>query len=171
MSVACDAQGADAARPFHEKAGAEFTTVVDQANVFGSLYGLRAVPFAIYIDEEGRIVKPPHGISSANADALADLGAWIAGQGVPAVPGKMERDPAHESVREADLRFALGSHLLARGERTGAVAEWRKALELDPQNWIIHKQIWAVEHPEAFYSGPVDYDWQKSELERERQGR
>jgi len=23
------------------------------------------------------------------------------------------------------------------------------------------KQLWAVEHPEAFYSGPVDFEWQK----------
>jgi len=50
------------------------------------------------------------------------------------------------------------------------MAEWRKALALDPGNWIIHKQIWAVEHPEAFYEGAVDYGWQKKELEREGKG-
>ena len=29
------------------------------------------------------------------------------------------------------------------------------------QNWIIHKQIWAVEHPDKFYDGNVDFGWQK----------
>lgn len=33
--------------------------------------------------------------------------------------------------------------------------------KLDQDNWIIRKQIWALEHPEKFYKGKVDYDWQK----------
>ena len=66
-----------------------------------------------------------------------------------------------------DLRFALGSHLLTQDQPEAAMIEWRKALQLDPGNWIIHKQIWAVEHPEAFYEGAVDYSWQGEELQRE----
>ena len=42
-------------------------------------------------------------------------------------------------------------------KKTEAVAEWRKALALDPKNWIIHKQIWAVEYPDKFYDDNVDY--------------
>ena len=33
---------------------------------------------------------------------------------------------------------------------------------------IIHKQIWAVEHPDKFYEGNVDYGWQKTQLEAEK---
>ncbi len=57
--------------------------------------------------------------------------------------------------------------LLVQGRTEEAMAEWRKALALDPGNWIIHQQIWAVEHPEAFYEGAVDYDWQKQQRRRE----
>ena len=53
-------------------------------------------------------------------------------------------------VIEANARFQLGLTLLDIGKRTEAMAEWRKALALDPKNWIIHKQIWAVEHPDKF---------------------
>ena len=39
-------------------------------------------------------------------------------------------------------------------------------MELAPDNFIIRKQIWAVEHPEKFYQGEIDYDWQQEQLER-----
>ena len=34
-------------------------------------------------------------------------------------------------------------------------------------NWLIRKQMWAIEAPEAFYDGPVDYAWQKAQQKRE----
>ena len=45
--------------------------------------------------------------------------------------------------------------------------QWREAAALEPTNWIIRKQIWAVEHPERFYDGAVDFDWQKEQIARE----
>ncbi|MDP6495328.1 MAG: hypothetical protein QGI09_07925 [Dehalococcoidia bacterium] len=40
-------------------------------------------------------------------------------------------------------------------------------MALDPDNLVILKQIWAVEHPEKFYaSNKVDYAWQKEQLEK-----
>ncbi|HJN13890.1 MAG TPA: tetratricopeptide repeat protein [Armatimonadota bacterium] len=134
------------------------------------MYNLRAVPFGIYVDEDGRLVKPPHGISSGDADTLAELDAWIGGEEIRVEGGGGGRDQSDPVVREADLRFTLGSHLLTQDRQDEAIVQWRKALELDPDNWIIHKQIWAVEHPEAFYEGSVDYGWQKQELAKESGG-
>ena len=128
------------------------------------------MPFGIYIDEEGRLVKPPHGISSGKQETLDELARWIAGEEITVEGGGGGRDTSDPAVREADLRFTLGSHLLTQGRQDEAMAEWRKALTIDPSNWIIHKQIWAVEHPEAFYEGAVDYGWQKQELAREGGG-
>ncbi|MDP9351912.1 MAG: tetratricopeptide repeat protein, partial [Chloroflexota bacterium] len=65
-------------------------------------------------------------------------------------------------------RVRLGNELLARGDREGAVAEWRKALDLDPESLVIRKQIWAVRHPEKFHP-TIDWDWQKEQLRRERE--
>ena len=70
-------------------------------------------------------------------------------------------------VAEANSRFQLGLVLLEAGKKTEAMAEWRTASALNPQNWIVHKQIWAVEHPEKFYERDVDYGWQKQQLEAE----
>ena len=51
-----------------------------------------------------------------------------------------------------------------RAGRTGeALGHWRRGLELDPGNYLIRKQIWAVENPDKFYAGDVDYDWQREQ--------
>ncbi len=44
--------------------------------------------------------------------------------------------------------------------------ELKKAAKLDDGNWIVRKQIWAIEHPEKFYEGSVDYDWQKTQVQQ-----
>ncbi|MFQ5808886.1 MAG: tetratricopeptide repeat protein, partial [Armatimonadota bacterium] len=137
-------------------------------NVFGALYNLRAVPYGICVDEQGRIVRPPQGISVSKSEVLQELERWIKGEPVTFDASARTRDQSDPKVKEADLRFALGSLLLSQGRTDEAVAEWRRALALDPENWIIHKQIWAVENPDRFYEGSVDYGWQKQELRREK---
>jgi tetratricopeptide (TPR) repeat protein len=47
-----------------------------------------------------------------------------------------------------------------------ALEYWRRAYALDTGNWIIRKQIWALEHPEQFYP-TVNYVWQQEQIRRE----
>lgn len=63
----------------------------------------------------------------------------------------------------APILFRLGGALAAQGRKQEAVRLWREALKRDPKNWLIRKQIWAVEHPERFYEGDVDFEWQKTQ--------
>ena len=123
------------------------------------------------IDEAGRLVKAPFNVNVKNQKHLAMLEKWLSDPGYNTMLlRKME--PSSETVvktnAEAAARFELGLILLESGKKEEAMAEWRKALALDPQNWIIHKQIWAVEHPDKFYDGSVDYGWQKTQLEAEK---
>jgi len=62
--------------------------------------------------------------------------------------------------------FRIGRAMLRQGKEKQALVELKKARELDKGNWIIRKQIWAIEHPEKFYDGKVDYDWQKVQIEQ-----
>ena len=48
------------------------------------------------------------------------------------------------------------------------MAAWRRGVALQPDNYIIRKQIWAVENPDRFYQGQVDYAWQKEQLDAGR---
>ena len=123
------------------------------------------------IDEAGRLVKSPFSINVAKKETLAMLEKWLSD---PTYNVTLLRDlkplnkPKNPKVIEANARFQLGLTLLEVGKKAEAMAEWRKALKLDPKNWIIHKQIWAVENPDKFYDGNVDYGWQKAQLEAEK---
>ena len=122
------------------------------------------------IDEAGRLVKAPFNVNVKNQKHIAMLEKWLSAPNYNAMLLR-EMKPSSETVvktnAEAAARFELGLVLLESGKKEEAMAEWRKALALDPKNWIIHKQIWAVEHPDKFYDGAVDYGWQKAQLEAE----
>lgn len=156
-------------KPWHNAANAEFVTLVDSQNIFGTRYHLKAIPYGVMIDEAGRLVKEPFSINVADKQTLAMLEKWLSDASYNATllsRAKSPEVPNAPNITEANARFQLGLVLLEVGKKVEAMAEWRKALALDSQNWIIHKQIWAVEHPEKFYEGNVDYGWQKMQLEK-----
>lgn len=168
--MAVDVQGAEVARPWVERADATYKVVVDRENVLGELYGLKAVPIGILVDEEGRLATRPFPVNVADEEVRAALIRWATTDRLPKdvlrQPTAQDRDL--DRLREAILRFRLGRVLLDRGEREEALAEWRKAWRLDPDNWMIRKQVWAIEHPERFYEADVDYDWQREQIEAGR---
>ena len=126
------------------------------------------------IDEVGRLVKVPFNVNVKNQKHLVMLEKWLSDPDYNAMllhEMKPSSEPLVKTNAEAAARFQLGLVLLEGGKKKEAIAEWRKALALDPQNWIIHKQIWAVEHPDKFYKGSVDYGWQKTQLESEKSQR
>ena len=60
VTVALDTGGADAARPFIEAASPEHPSLIDQAHVSDELFGFVNVPMAVWIDEEGTLVRPAY---------------------------------------------------------------------------------------------------------------
>ncbi|MDQ1396979.1 MAG: hypothetical protein QOG64_2238 [Acidimicrobiaceae bacterium] len=61
VTVALDTGGADAARPWIEAAQPEHPSLIDEAHVTDELFGFVNVPNAVWIDEDGMIVRPAHG--------------------------------------------------------------------------------------------------------------
>ena len=69
--------------------------------------------------------------------------------------------------KSAEIHFVWGLVSLHKNRKDDALAELKRARDLDPDNWRIRKQIWAIEHPDKFYSGDSpDFGWQKEQLER-----
>lgn len=66
-------------------------------------------------------------------------------------------------TESAEGPFRIGRTLLKQNKKDEALVELKKASKMDEGNWIIIKQIWAIEHPEKFYEGSVDYGWQKTQ--------
>jgi hypothetical protein len=73
VTVALDTD-VEAARPFHEAAHPTHSSVVDPAHMLVGLFGMTNVPFAIWIDEDGTIVRPAE-IAFAPRPASGDGGA------------------------------------------------------------------------------------------------
>lgn len=66
--------------------------------------------------------------------------------------------------------FRLGMLQLATGKKDEALANLKRSLLLDPGNFLIRKQIWAIENPDRFYEGSVDYSWQQKKMREEAKG-
>ncbi len=98
--------------------------------------------------------------------ALARL-LW--GEGKSSEAMEQCRVAATHQPDEPSIHFIWGQILLHENGREAALEQLIRARDLDPDNWRIRKQIWALEHPEKFYSDDSsDYGWQKEELARER---
>jgi hypothetical protein len=65
VTVALDAGGAEAARPWIETARPEHPALVDASHVLDQLLGIVNVPSGVWIDERGVIVRPPEPAFSA----------------------------------------------------------------------------------------------------------
>lgn len=66
--------------------------------------------------------------------------------------------------------FRLGTLLFREKKTQMALDYFKTALKLDPKNYLIRKQIWAIENPDKFYKGNVDYGWQQQQMRREAAG-
>lgn len=70
---------------------------------------------------------------------------------------------------DATIPFTHGRVLLRQGKTNDALVHFTRARELDPGNWRIRKQIWALKHPDKFYGEKgIDWSWQKEQIEREK---
>jgi len=66
---------------------------------------------------------------------------------------------------QANSLFRQGEAAYRTGDAARAIELWRRAVELEPDNFIIRKQIWALENPEKFYDSDVDYAWQRDQMQ------
>ncbi len=71
-----------------------------------------------------------------------------------------------KNPKSARALLGLATVCLDHGERDKALAVLKQAWALEPENWIIRKQIWAIEHPDQFYPA-INTDWQKEQIKKE----
>jgi hypothetical protein len=135
------------------------------------------VPAGVWIDEEGRIVRPSEAAGTSDAfrteldrttkqmsaagmadrqrvrgaylDALRD---WVA-KGAASAFALAEADArrrvpvAHEEHALAAANFRLGHHLHTHGHRDAAVTYLAEARRLHPESWAYRRQTWELEEP------------------------
>ncbi len=149
ITVAID-RSLDDPRPFIESAGATHPSLVDVDHRVADLYNMVNVPTVLWIDEDGRIVRPQdvHYVSNElasitkfhNRKPLAALRAWVRGE-APAYPGDVAADTkvADDTHQEARAAFALGWWLSQDGRAEAAERWFVRAGELAPHDFTIRR--------------------------------
>ena len=170
MSIAQDAQGEGFVTPWLEKANTTFPTLLDRHNQIGKAYGVKYVPVGVLIDADGLLVRPVSMVDIRDPAFQLELEEWVTRGILPpswkdgSSRGSTSLSP---SEQQSDEHLQNAVKHLDNDDREAALEELQEAVTLDPENWLIRKQRWAIEKPEAFYKGEVDYEWQKSRIESE----
>jgi tetratricopeptide (TPR) repeat protein len=166
ISIAQDTGGAKDAAPWITAAKPEYTALIDDKHLVTQLYNMVNVPTAVWINEKGMIVRPNevayvdnrykamHGVDAGPyLDAIRD---WVAkGDRSPFVMNEQEvkerlKAPSPERAL-ADAEFALAEYLHKNGKGEDAIAHFKEAQRLDPDNWNYKRQAWALSDAEKNY--------------------
>jgi len=144
-------RSADAIRPYIEKSGATFPVLVDPQHAVAHLFGIINIPTVVWIDEEGRIVRPPRIEYGTNlwqeltgSDCEPHLEAvrsWVRTGEVGMTTEEARRGQMPPTFEEqlARAEFALAWHLHTNGNPEAAEPHFARADELAPHDWTIRR--------------------------------
>jgi hypothetical protein len=155
ISVAQDTNGAKDAGPWIAAARPSYVVLIDETHSVSKLYGMVNVPTGVWIDEAGKIVRPPEvafvddrfkdfsGLDSAPyLNALRD---WVR-KGDKSVY-RMSSGQLHEKLTE----FGLGEYLYKSGHANEAVPHFKEAQRLNPKSWNYKRQAYALSDAQRDY--------------------
>ena len=167
LAVALDLP--DPARPWIEAASPTYPCLIDREHRVADLYNMVNVPTAVWIDEQGRMVRPPETAGSTDAfrsmdrttltipdaamaerarvktayfDAVRD---WaLRGASSPYAldaKGVLARlDVPDPAIAEAHAHFRAGQVLRQEGRTDEANAQFAEATRLHPDSWAMWRQ-------------------------------
>lgn len=171
VAVALDADPAAAGQSI-AAAGPTYPCLIDVGHVVAELYGMVNVPSAVWIDEQGRVVRPaePAGVTDAFRTELDRATMQMSAAG--AAESKRVKDAYYDAIRAwaREGRFALpadelqrrarvatpeealaAAHLrlavllAERGDREAAARQTREASRAAPGLWHVRRQSWSIE--------------------------
>ena len=169
IAIAMDSRGAEIARPWIEAAKATYVAVIDRDHVIADLYNMVNVPQAVWIDEDGRIVRPTEVAGSCDyfrgmdratrtlpkeaqdlrqqvraryLDAVRD---WVANGRASryvfdARAARAHVSPPSADIQRAHVHFRLGEHLRRLGRDAEGDEHLAEASRLHPESWNIWRQ-------------------------------
>ncbi len=139
-------------------------TLVDTQGQLAAEFGFNYVPLTLLVDEQGKLLRGPTATNIDRETDWEEIAGWIRTGSIETSPeptrGSAFMNPA------AKLRFEAAAVALAHQDRDLALHLLQGALPFDPKNWLIRKQIWALENPDRFYDGPIDFEWQKQQVQK-----
>jgi len=176
ISVALDTRGNVAAEQWIRAAEAQHPSLIDTQHIVVELYGTRNVPSGIWIDEEGRIVRPaetasgrvrqPGATEATTHDKyLNALRDWVE-KGPKSIYVLTQEEIKQRTNRptaedaQAAAYFALGAYLYQQGRLTDAIPHFKQAHALMPENWNYKRQAFSLGNPEEDYGTTIQKEQQ-----------
>lgn len=183
ITVAEDTRGAEDASPWmtaamlpmdapvrspapSERIKLTHTALIDQEHLVSKLYNMVNVPTAVWINEEGRIVRPNetayiddrlkyiHGLESASY--IAALRDWAQKGDQSAYVFSKERlrgrlAPPNHDWSLAAAEFGLAEYLYRIGRLPDAIPHFKEAQRLNPESWNYKRQAWLLSDSQRDY--------------------
>ena len=166
VSVAQDTNGIKDAGPWITAAHPTYTALIDEKHLVSKLYNMVNVPTGVWIDEQGRIVRPNEvafvddrfknfsGLDSAPyLNALRD---WVE-KGNKSIYAMSEEQLQEKlivndaKVLSAMAEFGLGEHLYKSGHLPEAIPHFKEAQRLNPKSWNYKRQAYALSDAKRDY--------------------
>jgi hypothetical protein len=160
LAVAQDAEGATRVAPVAREHELSFPVLLDPASSLAAALRIQIVPAGTFVEDGTIRYRHPEDFDVGDPRVRIALDAFLRGESVEAPRHEERMEPAALEL------FATGVAAHADGDAQRALELWRQALALDPANFLIRSQIWALEHPERFWPA-VDRDWQELQLLKE----
>jgi hypothetical protein len=162
VAAAQDSGGEAAAGSWYDAAAATFTALVDVWHTVSSAFHLTNVPMGVWLDERGRLVRPPEPAwTSTRMDVFGgkplstDGEAYVAALRDWVLNGEASRfalsdDEFARRARsqspgdlEAEATFKLAVWLHRSGNEALAARHFERAQALKPDDWNYHRQQWS----------------------------
>jgi tetratricopeptide (TPR) repeat protein len=159
ITVAMDTRP-EAARRHIEKARSSYVSLIDRNHLVADLYNMTNVPQAVWIDEEGRLVRGTEvsgfsistkfrAVRKVYMDALRDWAEQgAASEFVLSPQAVREQMPAFtDEIALSHAYFHLGQSLWNKGQNEEAFQVIEKAVDLNPDSWNFYRQMKNLDRP------------------------
>ncbi len=158
VAAAQDSDGEAAAGKSYDRAKATYTTLIDPEHTVSSLYQMVNVPSGVWIDEQGKIVRPAEVAYSTKVALLsikvdgdkyvAALRDWVnngdkSAYALPPAQLQERLAPRSEAAALADANFKLGVYFHQQKDDARADEYFAEAQRLQPDDWNYHRQQWS----------------------------
>jgi tetratricopeptide (TPR) repeat protein len=177
ISVAQDTNGVKDAGPWITAAKPTYTALVDEKHLVSKLYNMVNVPTGVWINEEGKIVRPNEvafvddrfktftGLDSE--PYLTALKDWVekGEKSTYAMNEEKLRDKLTANDPNTILaaaEFGLGEYLYKGGHLPEAIPHFKEAQRLNPKSWNYKRQAYALSDAKRDYGTTFAEEVEKS---------
>jgi tetratricopeptide (TPR) repeat protein len=159
VSVAEDTGGVKDAGKAITDANPAYTVLIDQDHLVSKLYNMVNVPTGVWINEQGKIVRPNEvafvddrfkvftGLdSSAYLNALKDWAEKGEKSAFIMSEEKLQAKlgPPDATALQAEAEFGLGEQLYKAGHSAEAIPHFKEAQRLNPKSWNYKRQAYKL---------------------------